>query len=126
MQEGNDGYVSILFEKHTTLFHFDRKVFFRTQFLYNHCWPARSLSSHGCCPPRSLVWLLKPIGLAAMGKEARARHLVHDVPPSEIVETLSSYGITKDVLPTQMGGSVQLNPSEWIANRRAIEMEEIA
>jgi hypothetical protein len=31
----------------------------------------------------------------------------------------------KDMLPTQMGGTIELSQSEWIANRRAVELEEI-
>jgi hypothetical protein len=50
---------------------------------------------------------------------------MHDVPPEQIADELSSFGITREMLPTQMGGSIVLNPSEWIAKRRAVEMEEI-
>lgn len=68
---------------------------------------------------------MKPIAFVIMGKEARTRFRVHDESPHEIAESLSSYGIGKDMIPTQIGGSLQLDPSKWLANRRAIEMEEI-
>jgi hypothetical protein len=50
---------------------------------------------------------------------------VHDVSENEIVHALSEYGISREMLPTEMGGTVELNPTEWIAQRRAAEMEEI-
>jgi hypothetical protein len=49
----------------------------------------------------------------------------HDVAETEILEVLSQYGLEKAMLPTLMGGTVELNLEEWIANRRAVEMEEL-
>jgi hypothetical protein len=62
-----------------------------------------------------------------MDKAARCRTLYHDVPASEILGVLADYGILKDMLPTSMGGTIDLDAwqKEWIARRRAIEMEEI-
>jgi hypothetical protein len=48
-----------------------------------------------------------------------------DVPDSQLLGILSDYGILKEMLPTKMGGTVQLNQAEWIANRRAAEPEVI-
>ena len=80
---------------------------------------------HICCAPVLLVRLLKPIMKALMDKDARARLIFHDCPESGILDALSEYGIEKHMLPTEMGGLVQLDQTEWIAHRRAIEMEEI-
>ena len=44
---------------------------------------------------------------------------------NEIANVFSSYGILKDMLPTSMGGSIQLNQSEWIAKRQVIDIEEL-
>lgn len=60
-----------------------------------------------------------------MNKETRQRFLMHDARPNGILRVLSEFGITKDMLPTEMGGDIQLDQSEWIANRFAIEMEEL-
>jgi hypothetical protein len=60
-----------------------------------------------------------------MDKRIRSRTLFHDVPESQIVDILSSYGILKEMLPTEMGGTVRLNQAEWMASRRAAEREEI-
>lgn len=58
-------------------------------------------------------------------KWTRTRTLMHDVPASEIISELSKYGIVESMLPTSMGGTFQLDQAEWIAGRRAAEMEEI-
>lgn len=51
--------------------------------------------------------------------------LIHDVSEGNVLEILAEFGIKKDMLPVEMGGSVRLTQAEWIANRRAVEMEEI-
>jgi hypothetical protein len=58
-------------------------------------------------------------------KRSRSRTKFHDVPESEIVESLANYGILHSMLPTAMGGTVQFSQSQWIAQRRAAEMEEL-
>jgi len=63
--------------------------------------------------------------VVSMDTRGRSRIAVHDVPENENAEALSDYGIEKHMLPTEMGGSFEFNPSEWIANRRAAEMEEL-
>jgi len=63
--------------------------------------------------------------MALKTKSTRHRTLFHDVPASEILDTLAGYGIIKGMVPTEMGGTVVLNQQEWIANRWAAELEEI-
>ena len=60
-------------------------------------------------------------------KPGPAHCLIHDVPENEILGALSEYGISKEILPTMMGGGVDLDVwlPTWIAQRRALEMEEI-
>lgn len=54
----------------------------------------------------------------------RSRVQLHDVPETDIAQILCGFGILKDMLPTHMGGTVVLNQREWIASRRAAEMEQ--
>lgn len=69
----------------------------------------------------------KPIVLKMFDKEGRARTVNHDVPESEILNVLAPYGIPRASLPTVMGGSVNIDTwlPLFVAQRRAIEMEEI-
>lgn len=59
------------------------------------------------------------------GQEFRARTLAHDVPDTEILQVLANYGISKAILPSEMGGSLTGHQLEWMANRWAAELEEI-
>ena len=68
---------------------------------------------------------MKPIIYALLDRTRRSRLVIHDVGETEILEALSQYSLEKAMLPTQMGGTVELNLEEWIANRRAVEMEEL-
>lgn len=68
---------------------------------------------------------LKPVMLALMSKEVRSRLQFHDGSEDEVLESLAGYGILKSSLPTEMGGTFVLDQSEWIANRRAAELEEL-
>lgn len=70
--------------------------------------------------------ILKPIVYALADKRARSRAVIHDVSESETLgKNLASFGILKDMLPTEMGGSLKLDLPEWMENRRAVELEEI-
>ena len=51
--------------------------------------------------------------------------MYHNVPETEIIESLSQYGILGSMLPTEMGGRVEFSQTEWLSQRRSIEMEEI-
>ena len=120
-----DGFITIVWDKHTTIWDYDSNVHSRMVYLCRNCWPVKTMPTHICCAPQILVRILKPIMNAVLDKEARTRLLMHDAPEGEIPEVLARYGILKEMLPREMGGTVQLNHSEWIANRRAVEFEEI-
>ena len=51
---------------------------------------------------------------------------MHDVPENKIIAILAQYGILACMLPTEMGGTVKQSQSEWLEQRRAVEMEEIS
>jgi len=88
----------------------------------------KAAACHNCCPPSVVVRIMKPIMGALMDSRTRLRLMHHDASESELIKILSEYGIQKDVLPSEMGGSYEFNPYEWIASRRAAEMalEEIS
>jgi hypothetical protein len=83
------------------------------------------MPTHICCPDLAVLRFVKPILYALLDRTHRSRLVLHNVAESEILEVLSRYGLDKAMLPTQMGGTVELNLEEWIANRRAVEMEEL-
>lgn len=127
-QENTDtgsGYVFVVWlAPPMTIWDYD-PIYDRLQYLEMNCWPVRSVGVHACCPTGIVMKILRPVLIALAGKRGRARERWHVVPETEILNVLSEYGIFKSHLPTQMGGAVQLDQSKWMANRRAVEMEEI-
>lgn len=148
------GAIQLVWFKGASLFDYDLKVYDNLAYFMSSCFPVKILASHLCCMPRIFARVVKPYVVFAeqcihvlaisslfvlyivslhylsiihsfMSKDLRARSIMHDVPESELLDVLSNYGINKDMLPTQMGGTLVLDQEEWIAKRRADEMEEI-
>jgi hypothetical protein len=104
---------------------YDRTFASKWSHYKQHAWPIKAMPTHVCCADLALWRFVKPISWALLDRKTRSTVVLHDVPESEILEALSRYGIEKAMLPTLTGGTVELNLEEWIANRRAVEMEEL-
>lgn len=128
-RENNDigsGYVHILWDRNATILDFDRDVYNPFTRYEVRSFPVRSLVVHICGSSRFKFAILKPIFFFLTDRRTRCRTLFHDVPDNKLIETLSEYGILGSMLPTEMGGCLNFKQSEWIEQRRAIEMEEIS
>ena len=117
------GYVQVVWNKDSTIWDFDLRGYKRLTYFERSCWPVKCMAAHVCCSPRSSLQIIKPIVFAFMKKRIRSRNIIHDVPESDILDVLEDYGILKDRLPTEMGGDLTFSQSEWLANRRAVELE---
>lgn len=84
-----------------------------------HAIPARAVPIHDCCPSSVLLQILKPIYFFRMNKAMRLRIVIHDVPENELIASLFPYGITSEMLPVEMGGTMVLDQYECL-------MEEIS
>jgi hypothetical protein len=116
------GVVWVIWNKDMTIWDYDRRLHDRIVDFDKNCWPVKRIASHICCPPSFFIKTIKPIIFYLMDKYARSRVLFHDVPESQLLDVLSDYGIHKEMLSTGMGGTVQLDQAEWIAERRALEL----
>ena len=126
--ENNDassGYVNVTSYKSTTVWHYDRLVYDRFLYYVKSCFPIQCVGAHSCCPSSVIMEIVKPVVYAILDKRTRSRSLYHNVPDCELLDVLSEYGLFKHMLPTEVGGTVHLSQSEWMAQRRAVEMEEI-
>jgi len=127
-QENNDihsGLVLVSWHLATSIWNWDRQVYDKVVDFDYSCWPIQCIANHLCCPNMIAAKVIKPTVLALMEVRFRTRCVMHDVPTGEMIGFLSEYGIEKDMLPTDMGGTVQLDLPTWAGSRRAIEMEEI-
>jgi hypothetical protein len=120
------GCAGIGWDKESTIMDFDATLFSRLAHFEKCCWPIKIAARHVCCTSSVLLLVMHAILLALMDRESRSRIVVHNVPETEIIQSLSRFGLRKDSLPKKMGGDMQLDQSEWIASRRVIEMEEIS
>ena len=122
----NSGLVLLTNLKDVTIWDYDHRLYDRILYFSMNCWPVKMIACHVCCAPASIFdKMIKRITNALMDKHTRSRILQHDVPESQILDVLSHYGIMKYMLPTEMGGTVKFDLTEWIASRRAAELEEI-
>lgn len=103
----------------------DSQVYSRWTYFETHAWPTKITAFHVCLPPPFILRIIFPIMMALTDKRARARTMIHNVPESDIIEVLSSYGILKHMLPTVIGGDLAFDQIQWIINRRVAEMEEL-
>jgi hypothetical protein len=128
-QENTDrssGVIFVNWVKDSTMWDYDHGLYDGIIYFSMNCWPIKMIACHNCCAPASIFdKMIKRITKALMDRHTRSRVLEHDVPESQILDVLSHYGIMKDMLPTEMGGTIELNQAEWIASRRAAELEEI-
>jgi CRAL/TRIO domain len=127
-QENTDmdsGFVIVNFLKDFTIWDYDHGLYDRIIYFDKNCWPVKIIAAHLCCPPSIFAKIIKPVAYPLLDKHRRSRILIHDVLESQVPDVLSSYGICEDMLPTEIGGTVQLDHAEWIANRRAAELKEI-
>jgi len=119
------GFVYIGWNKDTAVWDFGAKVYSRLSHFETKCWPIRFVAAHMCGASNALSRIVAPVLKALMDRRGRSRMVIHEVPDSEVIEVLSGYGIMRDMLPTEMGGTIQLSQAVWISNRHAVEMEEI-
>jgi hypothetical protein len=106
-----------------TIWDYDR-VYERMNQFETSAWPLRLGAMHACCSPSVLIRFIKPILFALKDKASRSRTLFHDDTNDDILNILSTFGIRPSVLPRAMGGNVHLNNREWIAERRAVELQK--
>lgn len=97
------GFVGIVLGSKTTFKDYDPAIFNRLAHFHKKCFPVKFVARHICCTSSLILRVICPVLKALMDKEARARTVFHNVPDSEVAESLSSYGLTKDVLPLELG-----------------------
>jgi hypothetical protein len=124
--DSSSGFILLMWDGDTSIADFDLKLFEHASRLEcSRCYPVKALTNHLCSLTYFVRKIMKPIVFAVMTKEARARTLVHDDENSNYVGVLSQFGITREMLPIEMGGTVRLDQRQWMVERRAIELDEI-
>lgn len=81
--------------------------------------PVRLSGAHVCQPP-GFFRMLIPLVKLAMGERLRQRIRFHTGSCRDVQKTLEPYGLTRDILPTELGGNVVLDQDAWLEARRSI------
>lgn len=107
------GFVSVTWVKNATIWDYDHYVYSRLPQHQDSCFPIQQVGAHACCPDWISRKIIDPVVAALVSKESRLRRSYHCVTENEITGVLSEYGIASHMLPTEMGGTVQLSQSKW-------------
>ena len=80
--------------------------------------PVRLSAIHLCRPP-SFFKIIFAFMKLFMKERTKKRFRVHFGTRDQVFEKLSSYGLEKDMLPTEVGGNVVLNLVAWLEKRKS-------
>lgn len=123
--DSGNGYVHVVWDRNSTMSDYPRDVYIPVTLYDESSWPIRINIIHICgLSYRKFAVVKSNFYDEARYKRPRRRTLFHDVPDGKLIDTLSEHGILRHMLPTEMGGSYDLDQSRWIGMRRTIEMEE--
>jgi CRAL/TRIO domain len=112
------GIVILVIPRDSKLSQFDRKLGQMNADSLKGCIPIRMSASHICHPP-TFFNVIFPIIKLLMGERLRKRTLVHGGSEEKVLETMATFGLTKDRLPEEFGGDIGPFHQEWLASRHA-------
>ena len=113
------GVVMMVYPHHVQLHQLDRKLMKLNTECIKGAIPVRLAAFHVCHPPTffAIVWQLLKVILGKLRKRVK----IHSGERDHVLEALSAFGLTKDVVPTDIGGDVLLDVDGWLDHRRAME-----
>jgi CRAL/TRIO domain len=79
--------------------------------------PVRLAGIHMCQPPL-FFRVVYPFAQLVLGERLRKRLMLHPGSQKDMLKTLAPYGLTKEVLPTELGGDIVLDHDKWLEQRR--------
>lgn len=85
------------------------------------CIPMRMSAMHMCHPP-SFFRLVFPIIKVFMGERLRKRMNLHSGSNEHVLSRLEDkFGLSRDKLPSELGGGIELDHMTWLEQRRKLE-----
>lgn len=120
----NKGIVRLGYHRGVTMRNIDSDLLCENMVLTRDCWPVKVVAEHNMCVPEEVIRLFVPLTQAAKGRDLRSRSVFHEGPDSDVLGKLASHGIFSNMLPSDIGGTVEISIGEWMANRRKAESEE--
>lgn len=112
------GLVVIAYPKKVKLSQVDRALTKMNMDSLKGCLPIRIGVFHVCHPP-GFFQLVFPVFKMFLGERLRKRFRVHGGSDNHVLETLAGFGLTKDHLPSEIGGNIVLDHTDWLVDRKA-------
>ena len=114
------GLVFVACPKKVRMGQFDRGLSQRMIPAIQGCLPVRVSGFHICHPPTFFA-IIFPLVKVFMNERMKKRIQVHRGSDEKVLKALEKYGLTKDCLPTLLGGGIVLDPPVWLEKRREQE-----
>lgn len=111
------GIVIVAYPQHAKFSQLDRTLMRNVTSSIRGCIPVRLSAIHLCHPP-SFFQLVFPIIKFFLGERLRQRINVHGGSHEHVLNRLEQkFGLTRDKLPTEIGGEVVLDHDAWLDQR---------
>ena len=112
------GVIFTVYPHRAKLSQFDRALARMNMESIKGCIPVRMTGIHICHPP-SFFQIIFPIFKIFMGERLRKRVRVHGGSESHVLDRLTGFGLTKDKLPSDLGGKLVLDHEGWLDERKS-------
>jgi hypothetical protein len=118
VQAQKKGIVFLAYPKNAKFGEFDRTLTKMKMESIRGCLPVRVSAFHICHPPVffSIIW---PFVSFFLGERLRKRVRVESGSNEKIMEKLANCGLTKDCVPSELGGNIVLDHKNWLLDRKA-------
>ena len=100
--------------------HFHRKVHNGVTQALRNALPIRPVGTH-IIGNSMVAQLVLPFVLHTMGQEHRYRTRIHFGSNESVMSDLRNFGITPSMIPSQAGGTLDMDTNEWLEGRVANE-----
>ena len=106
--------------------HFSRSLTSKLTSLAERVFPLSCCAVHNCHPSRIFNHVVLPVMKAVLTKDLRLRIKSHVGTTADLLRDLEGYCLTREVLPSSLGGEIVPDLSNWVLDRIQLENSRLA